>query len=1351
MIEYIIKRDGREEPFDANKLNGWGEWGTKSLDKKLVDWSSIILKVVSSLPVKVPAQDLQDALIKTCLDMDTYEYNRMAGRLYAAQLSKSLYSERKHPHILELHKMLAEKGLTVFPNYTEEEYEAINKIINHKRDITYTYYSSYHIVSKYSLQDRVTRQKYETPQFVYMRVAMQTFNNYYESDRLEKLERLYTLFSQRKINVPTPYMTNSLTKNPNVSSCCILSSKDTAESIGVMNALAYMMTTAGAGLGVHFKTRSLNDPVRGGLIAHQGKIPYIRGLAHTVKSSKQGCYDKDTEVLTENGWKYFKDLTKEDLIIQVLDDLSVEAVEPTRIISYKHTGSMYNFRMNKSSGSLDIFVTPDHRMVYKEVRNLWSQKAVEKHVENGWSLLTQTQWASPVFSEITADKANLSRKTCIYNSAKTLKTSEEFSSLDALKVAYQADGLTKQFNNKISFHLAKTRKQKRLEGLLEDLKLSYEKVTHNCGKSYVYRVDKKDHIFCKNFNWVAPFNRSSQWLKSFLEELEHWGGTHLDTDQNSFAYYSTQEDCIDVAQMAASLCGAYSRKECIGKKKKHHKDRFKLNISFFKNYICSSNIIKEEVEYDDYVYCVEVPSNKIIVRRNGLTLVCGNSRGGMGTVYYPFFDPEIVSLLSLKNPLTTTVNRVRDADYALSINKWFVKRAIKKEPVWLFSYLDAPELYEAFYDKDEDKFPRMMEEFVKSHPNKVTEIRADEILSHALTESLETGRVYLFFADSANKKSPYTDKIYSSNLCIAGDQLVPSNFGLLTAEELYKLNEEESGALVLVGSGGLVKSSPMRLREKNVDVYEIRLENGMTHVVTDYHKVQTTRGSVECKNLVPDQDCVVFNISSSIHGTLHGPDDAYNLGMYHRDGTVSDSTPYDMLTEPDYIPEWVRAGNYETKVSYLQGLSGDLNVPEKATALFEGYSYNFLQELQVFLGTLGFYYKLLEGDDGYPALYPVLAIDELCNHTSKVVSVTYAGKEDVYCPTVDSEDHLFVSNCFLTRNCSEILLPTNGFNTYEELYQDDPEGIVAFCNLAGIVVSNIENDEEYEEACYYALLMIDEGINNANLPFPALNKSIRDWRSAGVGVLGLAHLMAKKRLSYTTQEGRNFMFSLGERHAYHLYKAALRLGKERGNAPNMDKTLFPEGWLPMDTANKNVLELVSVDLQYDWESLRKEIVANKGIRFTTVSTIPPSETSSISCSTTNGPYMIRELSLVKTSGSESNRWVAPEATKLAKYYERAWDVSNEHHINMYAIFNYWLDQTISADLYYDRSKDKNVSMAQLFKEVVQMAKYGVPTRYYCNSKIENEAAVSFLGHSVEEEVLDTSDDDSGCGSGGCTL
>lgn len=86
---------------------------------------------------------------------------------------------------------------------------------------------------------------------------------------------------------------------------------------------------------------------------------------------------------------------------------------------------------------------------------------------------------------------------------------------------------------------------------------------------------------------------------------------------------------------------------------------------------------------------------------------------------------------------------------------------------------------------------------------------------------------------------------------------------------------------------------------------------------------------------------------------------------------------------------------------------------------------------------------------------------------------------------------------------------------------------------------------------------------------------------------------------------------------------------------------------------------------------------------------------------------------------------------------------------MYAILNYWLDQTISADLYYDRTKNKNVSMSQLFKEVAQMAKYGVPTRYYCNSKIEDQEAVDFL--SAKEEVKPLLLEEDSCSSGGCAL
>lgn len=1273
MIEYVIKRDGRKEAFDPEKLNSWGIWASKTIDPKVVNWSSVVLRTVSTLPKQVTTDELQKALIKSCIDMDTYEHNRMAGRLYADALPKQLYKDRKYPHIKDLHKEMSKKGLIRKDiNYTDEEYDRINKMIKHKRDIGYTYYSSHHIMSKYAKKDHITKKTYETPQFVYMRVAMQTFLNYQGEDRMEKLENLYTKLSTRKINIPTPYFANSLTSNPNVASCSVLTTKDEAQSIGIGSLLAYSLTTSGAGLGLHLKTRSLGDAVRGGDIEHSGKVPYYRAYAHSIKSSKQGCYDTETEVLTEKGWKYFKDLTEEDLIVQVHDDLSVEAVKPTRIVEYRHTGKMYKFE-----GSVDILVTPDHRMVYKSSPD------------------------SKEFLEDTADKIDLS-SVYLFNSANTTVESEGIPSLDD-----------------------------------------------------------------EDFTWVQPLTHSSSWLRTFLKELVFRNGSNV--------YTNEKEECIDIVQMAAALCGVYT----------HKKDKNTIVIYSSEPY--TSKVSKEEVDYDDMVYCVEVPSNKIIVRRKGLTLVCGNSRGGAGTMYFPFFDPEVITLLNLKNPLSVDSKRLRELDYALLVNKWFVRKAIKKEPVWLFSYKDNPELYELFYDKDPDAFGVAMEEFAQKHKKKVTEVNASEILAACLRQSVETGRVYMMFADEANRRSPYKEKIYSSNLCIAGDQLVVSDKGLLTAEELYTL---EGDSLVLFDGKEPVQSSSMKLRGISEDVYKITLKNGMTHTVTDYHKIMTNKGLVQCKHLVPGEHKAKINVSEGIFGTNDMVDEAYLLGLWQGDGTASgqeihidvweDKTAHlrDIILETylrvrdkytggiyevknqtgvvvgtrkysqpvftlsskvgskdkwrlssrvlrkyldfkkNEIPLWVRQGTKQTQIAYIKGLfQTDGTYIYSSNAHYLSISQTnreFLESLQILLNNLGYIFSLSVGRKAGNYLLPD-SNRELKEYSCKeiyrlvsgnfytclkfekdtgfmsfrgktlpepikqvyapkefidIVSVEYVGKEDVYCPTVNSDEHLFVGNCFITRNCTEILLPTKPYGSIEDLSSSDVDkGTVAFCNLAGIVVDNIEDDTDYEDSCYYALLMIDEGINNALLPYESLNHSIRYYRSAGVGILGLAHLMAKNKLSYKSREGLTFIHNLAEKHAYYLYKSALRLGKERGNAECMDRTLFPEGWLPIDVMNPNLGDLCDTELKYDWETLRQEIVANGGIRFSTVSTIPPSENClafDTKVKTDKGDMTLKEIfdGYVDTSLDEAMKDYSPLTG--GKWYElnqplKALTASGEYH------------------------------------------------------------------------------------------
>ena len=768
MIKNVIKRDGRVEEFSAEKINSWIQWSEKTVIPKDFNWSTIVLKTISTLPEQVTTKELQEALIRECLNQGTWEGSRMAGRLYASALPKELYESRKHPTIKELHVRLYEKGLIIDTSayFTNEEYDEINKMLVHRRDYTYSHYAIKQLIQKYSMQDRVLKQSYETPQFIYMRVAMQTYMNYQGSDRLSKLKSLYEDLSYQRINVPTPYFSYSLTVKPNTASCSVLTCGDEAESIGVLNTLAYTLTTAGAGVGAHMKTRSLGDGIRNGSVKHAGKVPYYRAFANVMRSSMQA------------------------------------------------------------------------------------------------------------------------------------------------------------------------------------------------------------------------------------------------------------------------------------------------------------------------------------------------SRSGASTMHFPVFDPEVEILMGLKNPLSTLVNKVRESDYAISINKPFVKRMVTDKPFWLFSYKDNPELYEEFYHADSNNFDRHLEEFVMQNPEKVTEVKASDLFSNGMNNRLSTGRLYVHFADTANKQTPYKDTIYSSNLCM------------------------------------------------------------------------------------------------------------------------------------------------------------------------------------------------------------------------------------------------------------EISNVTKPFKNHAELYSDTPDGVVGFCNLAGINTPHIKDDEEYEQACYNALMMIESGIENTKFVFPALNANLKDYRSAGVGVVGLAYLMAKKHMSYTTQEGRDFIFEQSEKFAYFVTKAAIKITEELGPCKVMDNNKYAEGWLPMDDASPAALALTTKSLSYDWDALREDMKRLGGLRFSTLMAHMPAESSSIACSLTNSIYPIRELSLTKTAGDSSNKWIAPEATKLAKWYEIAWNMSNEHHINNYGLWQIFNDQSISADLYADRTKTVNIPMSQLFKEIAYSAKLGLKSHYYYNTLTDSKESTEFLETRIEDNTeaeLEDFDDSEGCDSGGCTL
>ncbi|QEA11742.1 ribonucleoside-diphosphate reductase subunit alpha [Comamonas flocculans] len=778
MIESVTKRDGRVEPFTPSKLNGWGEWAAKALGPDM-DWSSVVLETVTDMPEQVTTTMLQQQLIKNCLQSDSWLYNRMAGRLYAALMHKEVHGVFM-PTVLQLHRRLQKLGYMEVLDYSDEEYAEVEKLIDHDRDYSYAHYQLHTHLSKYAIADRVKNRIYETSQFIYMRMAMALAVDQPRERRMHDVARFYEHLSMNRINAPTPNHINLGTPLRGYASCCLYTTADSARSIAVGNHIAYTMTYMSAGIGSHMNLRSVNDPVRGGVIRHQGKLPYLRAVVSEVKSSLQ------------------------------------------------------------------------------------------------------------------------------------------------------------------------------------------------------------------------------------------------------------------------------------------------------------------------------------------------NGRGGACTSYFSIYDPEIETLLRLKNPMSTEDKKIRGMDYSWGSNRLFARKVARNEDIFLFNSFTAPDLYEALYSNDEERFEQLYQKYEKNPLFPKRFVNARELLITACNEWNETGRIYEHNIHEMNRHTPFKETIYSSNLCSEID-LPTGAYNHIT--EIYQ--------------------------DADVSFVEFEDEEGGTHRLSGAHAVRTGRGMV------------------------------YPL-------------------------------------------------------------------------------ELREGDE------------------------------------------------------------VNGVTVQKILQRSSPE--VATCNLAGICVDNIESDAQYEEVAYYALLMIDKCIHLAEYELPHIGYTSKARLNAGVGILGLAHLMAREHKRYTTAEGKQFIHLAAERHFYHLVRASLRLGKELGNAPWMHKTRWPEGWMPLDTYNRNVDQIADFTNHYDWDALRLEVVANGGIRNSVLAAHMPTETSANASGTTNGVYPIRELTMIKTDNQRVNYWAAPEGEELAEWYESAWNIPARDMTEAYAIIQKWTDQGISADFYRKVIGDAFIGSSEMIRDYLYRIKMGLKSKYYMNQK-----------------------------------
>lgn len=287
MIKEFIKRDGRIVPFQASKALGWGEWGARGF-KKYIDWQSIVVTTVAQMPERCHAKDFNDGLIQNALNEDTWAGQLMAGRIYAAQIHKEVFGGKKRRPLKEVHTAMIDAGVMVRLDYTDEEYDEIEKWVDHERDFHCAHYQLKQGRDKYAMRNRITGKVYETRQHALARVAMVMCEPHEKTTRMARLKSIYEDLYSERLSAPTPNHNNFGTGHNGFFSCCLFTCDDSKESIAASSHIAEVMTYMSAGLGENMMVRSLGDPIRSGSIVHSGKIPYYAKQTGIVKSNKQG-------------------------------------------------------------------------------------------------------------------------------------------------------------------------------------------------------------------------------------------------------------------------------------------------------------------------------------------------------------------------------------------------------------------------------------------------------------------------------------------------------------------------------------------------------------------------------------------------------------------------------------------------------------------------------------------------------------------------------------------------------------------------------------------------------------------------------------------------------------------------------------------------------------------------------------------------------------------------------------------------------------------------------------------------------------------------------------------------------
>ena len=287
----VVKRDGRTEPLNLNKIMSRIEKQTYNLDRTWIVAFEVAQTVIAGVFDGVTTRQLDQLAAETAAALTPKhpDYAFLAARLAITALHKD--TDKSFSKTIEkMYNYIDPENGEAAPLVSEETYKIVNKhkdvldgAIVHSRDFMFDYFGYKTLEKSYLL--RMHNVPAERPQFMWMRVAVGI-----HGDDMQSILDTYNDFSNGDMTHATPTLFNSGTPRPQMSSCFLIANKgDSMEGIADTWKEVAMISKYAGGVGLHIHDiRAQGSYIRGTNGNSNGLVPMLKVYNDIARYVDQG-------------------------------------------------------------------------------------------------------------------------------------------------------------------------------------------------------------------------------------------------------------------------------------------------------------------------------------------------------------------------------------------------------------------------------------------------------------------------------------------------------------------------------------------------------------------------------------------------------------------------------------------------------------------------------------------------------------------------------------------------------------------------------------------------------------------------------------------------------------------------------------------------------------------------------------------------------------------------------------------------------------------------------------------------------------------------------------------------------